>query len=374
MERWQKTQILKDLEKKIVLLAGPRQAGKTWLAKDIGHLYGANTVYLNYDRAQDRTLIHAENWLESTQLLILDELHKMPEWKNYLKGIFDTKTPHLKILVTGSARLETLEHMGDSLAGRFFLHHLLPFSPAELTQLKVPVDLDRLITRSGFPEPYLADEELDANRWREQYSNSLLALDALEFGQIQDIRALKLIFELLQYRVGSPVSFKSIAEDVGVSPSTVTKYVQILESLYVIFRVTPYSKNIARSLLKEPKIYFFDTELVKGNEGCKFENFVATCLLKHVYAKKDYVAENFALHYLRTKDDEEVDFALIKDNEIQEIIEVKFRDDDISKALLSFQRKYNFQAIQLVKELKRERNEKNIKIVKADHYLSGLML
>ena len=115
MERIQKAAIIKDLSKKMAFIAGPRQAGKTWLAKAIASEY-PDAVYLNYDRATDRKLIRTEGWLSSTKLLILDEIHKMPKWKNYLKGVYDTKE-HLKILVTGSARLDIFNHM-DQRQGR----------------------------------------------------------------------------------------------------------------------------------------------------------------------------------------------------------------------------------------------------------------
>jgi predicted AAA+ superfamily ATPase len=90
---------------------------------------------------------------------------------------------------------------------------------------------------------------------------------------------------LLRTKVGSPISYQAIAEDVAISPSTVKKYIDILEALYIVFRVTPFAKNIARSLLKKPKIYFFDTSLVKADAGVQFEYLVAVCLLKHVYGK-----------------------------------------------------------------------------------------
>src|SRR5437868_1125290 len=114
MNRIQKLYILKDLEKKLVFLVGPRQVGKTWLAKNIAADF-QKSVYLNYDKLTDKEIIRSESWLPSTELLILDELHKMEGWKNYLKGIFDTKPPHLRILVTGSSRLDIFDHLGDSL-------------------------------------------------------------------------------------------------------------------------------------------------------------------------------------------------------------------------------------------------------------------
>lgn len=373
MERFQKQAILRDLNKKMVLLAGPRQAGKTTLAKEIA-LEFTSSIYLNYDRAEDRKLMLEESWLASTELIIFDEIHKMKKWKNYLKGVYDTKAPHQKILVTGSARLEVFNKVGDSLAGRYFLHRLLPLSPAECEKVNVKYTLDHFIDRGGFPEPFLDQNEVNAGRWRLQYTDSLMSVDILNFDHIQNLNAIRLLFELLRERVGSPISYTSLAEDIAISPNTVKKYIEILEALYIIFRLTPYSKNIARSLLKEPKIYFFDNGLVKGDEGAKFENLVAVCLLKHVYAKVDYLAEKYALHYLQTKERHEVDFALVKENTLMQIIEVKNSNHVISPGLHYFSKKYQFPAYQVVKELRHEKMEEGISIIKGSNFLKALYL
>lgn len=373
MKRIQKEIILKDLQKKMVFLVGPRQVGKTWLAKEIATEF-SNSLYLSYDKQSDKEIIHSEGWLNTTDLLILDELHKMPDWKNYLKGIYDTKPSTMSILVTGSARLDIFAQIGDSLAGRYFKHRLLPISAAECLQAHLPVDLDKLQTRGGFPEPYLADTLLDANRWRLQYVDSLLSSDVFEFDQVQNLKAMRLIFNLLRNRVGSPVSYQSLARDVATSPTTVKKYIEILEALYIIFRVTPFSKNIARSLLKEPKIYFFDTGLIEENEGAQLENLAALSLLKHTYAKMDMLAEEYTLHYLRTKDGQEVDFALVYQDEIVQMIEVKLSDDAPNPSLKAFHEKYQYPAIQMVKFLNRPHQKAGIQIVNVEQFLSELLL
>lgn len=373
MERLQKNFILQDFPRKIALIVGPRQSGKTWLAKDIAREY-TRSVYLNYDQIEDRFIIKNQAWRSNTELLILDELHKMPEWKNYLKGVFDTKPEKLAILVTGSARLDFFKNMGDSLAGRYFTHHLLPFSLAELQHTPFALDLDRLISRGGFPEPFLAESESDANRWRMQYIESMVGTEVLSFQTIDHLKSLQLIFELLRTKVGSPISYQSIAEDTHVSPNTVKKYIQILEALYIIFRITPFSKNIARSLLKEPKIYFFDTGLVKGDMGAKLENITALSLLKHVYAKRDYEGKDCALHYLRTKDGIEIDFALAEAGEITEMLEVKTKENNLHPALKLFHEKYDFKATQLVYDLRKEKIMRGVEIIHLAHFLSGLKL
>lgn len=373
MERIQRQLILKDLSKKMAFIAGPRQAGKTWLAKSIGKEFN-NTMYLNYDHAADKKIIREEKWLESTDLLILDEIHKMPKWKNYLKGIYDTKLTRLKILVTGSARLDIYNQVGDSLAGRYFLHRLMPLSPAELTLLSIPFELDHFLQFSAFPEPFLENELSEVKRWRQQYIGSLIREDVLDFDNIQNLRAIQLLFSLLRQRVGSSISYQSLSEDIGVSPHTVKKYIRILEALYIIFLVTPHSKNIARSIVKEPKIYFFDTGLVEGDDGAIFENFVATCLLKHVLAKIDYDAEEYQLHYLRTREKQEVDFALSCKNEIKTLVEVKISDDEISKSLKYFCHRYSLKGVQIVKNLKHEYQHKGIEVLKALNFLKSLRM
>ena len=369
MLRVQKNIILKDLEKKMVLLVGPRQAGKTHLAKDIARSF-KNSVYLNYDNLQDREIISDQAWLDHTDLLVLDELHKMPRWKNYLKGLFDTKPNTMRVLVTGSARLDIY---GDSLAGRYHRHRLLPLSLAELAQAGEPPDLEKLMTRSGFPEPYFENSSIEAARWRAQYTNSLLSTDIFDVEVIHNLKGMRLVFDLLRHRVGSPVSYQSLAEDAGVSPMTIKKYIHILEALFVVFIIRPYARNVARSLLKEPKVYFFDTALV-ANEGARFENAVALGLLKSLYARADNRAEDCALHYLRTKDGLEVDFAVIKDGEVEVMIEVTLSAQPIGKSLYSFHQKYNYPAIQLAQHIKRERQEKGIKRLKGHSYLQSLYL
>lgn len=372
MHRKQLELIKKDLFKKMVFLVGPRQVGKTRLALMLAENI-EQTVYLNYDNLEDREQIRQSNWLPETELLILDEIHKMPEWKNYIKGIYDTKPESLQILVTGSARLETFRQSGDSLAGRFFRHRLNPFSLAEIPDASYK-DLEKLMCQGGFPEPFLSTDEVDAKRWRLQYIDGLIRTDILDFEKIHDFKTIQLLLEMLRIRVGSPISYSSLARDLDSSPNTIKRYIEILEALLIIFRITPYHKNIARSLLKEPKIYFFDNGMIKGDKGIQFENLVAVSLLKHLDAIEDYQGIKTQLYYLRTKEKKEVDFVLELDSSIEKIIEVKLSDASLSKTLLYFKQKYNLPAMQLVKNLRNERLEKGIEIRRGFDYLKGLYL
>lgn len=376
MNRIQTQKIAQDLTQKMVFLTGSRQVGKTSLALSLAQQIQPS-LYLNYDNFEHRDQIKKMNWLPSVKLLVLDELHKMSDWKNYLKGLYDTKSEDLQILVTGSARLETFRQTGDSLAGRFFSHRLNPFSLAELKAADAVDEntVERLIDRGGFPEPFLTESIADANRWRLQYIDGLIRTDILDFEKIHDFKTIQLLLELLRTRVCSPISYASLARDLECSANTVKRYIEVLEALMIVFKVTPYHKNIGRSLLKESKVYFFDNGMVKGNDGVKFENFVAISLLKHLQAIEDYQGIRTKLSYIRTKDKKEIDFALVIDGEIDTVIEVKLADMKISPSLLYFQKKYQFpKAMQLVKNLKNERLEKNIEVRQAATFLSTLSI
>ncbi len=354
----------------MVFITGPRQVGKTSLALSIAEGV-RQSVYLNYDNFSHRDIIHKAEWLPDTRLLILDELHKMEGWKNFLKGIYDVKPPHQQILVTGSARLEAFRQSGDSLAGRFFRHRLHPFSMAELPD-GTDDDLDALMVRGGFPEPFLAESDDDANRWRQQYIDGLIRTDILDFEKIHDFRAIQLTLELLRRRVGSPVSWSSLARDVNCAPNTIKRYVEILESLFIVFRVTPFHRNIGRSLLKEPKIYFFDTGMVKGDEGVRLENLVATGLLKNLNQTEDTKGKRCRLQSLRTKEKKEVDFVMVEDDQPKVIVEVKLSDAGINPSLRYFHKKYGLEAAQVVKNLHNERMVDGIQLRRAANFLREL--
>ena len=285
MNRYLLDQIATDLRHKMVLLTGPRQVGKTTLCRQV--MTGFPTAqYLNWDVLGDRNILNRQSWNPNAGLLALDEIHKMPDWKNWLKGVVDGKPAGQALLVTGSARMETWRQSGDSLAGRYLAFRLHPLSVREWRDQQggsAAVALARILERGGFPEPCLADKTEDADRWRRQYFTDLIREDVLEFSRLQEINTMRLFVELLRERVGSPLSLASIARDLAVSPTTLKRYLDILQALYIVFAVPPWHRNLARAILQTPKVYFFDTGLVRGDEGMRLENAVATMLLKQVH-------------------------------------------------------------------------------------------
>lgn len=371
MERSQKSAILADLKKKMVLLSGPRQVGKTYLARQIAEEF-SSPLYLNYDNAQDRSVIERQSWKSSVDLLVFDEIHKMPEWKNYLKGIFDTRARDLAILVTGSARLETFRQSGDSLAGRYFHHRLLPLSPSETRREGTSFGLDRFLGRGGFPEPFLAEKDEDAGRWRRQYLDGLIREDILSFENITQLKAMNLLVELLRDRVGSPLSYQGLSEDLAIAPNTVKRYIEILEALYIVFRIHPHHRSIARSLLQQPKLYFFDVGLVKGKEGARFENLVALSLLKELLGQEDRDGQRRELRYLRTKEGTEADFLMCVGDEGRLMVEAKTGEAEIDPGLRYFSGRYGFRGVQVVGDLRLERDEGGIAVRRAEEWLAGL--
>jgi predicted AAA+ superfamily ATPase len=375
MKRYLASQVRADLGKKLVFLVGPRQVGKTTLARQLMEDF-QRPQYLNWDVADDRRIILAQSWSPRAGLLVLDEIHKMKNWKAFLKGAWDGRAPDQAMLVTGSARMDTFRQSGESLAGRYYTLRLHPVSVRELRESEgIPAEeaLDRLLERGGFPEPLLVVDPQDADRWRRQYLDDLVREDVQEISRVHEIRALRLFVDMLRQRVGSPVSLASLARDLQVAPKTLGRYLEILEALYVVFTVRPFHHNIARAILKEPKVYFFDTGLVNGDVGVRFENACAAMLLRHVHFLQDAVGRNVELRYIRDKDGREADFAVCEDGRPIFIGECKYSDQTVSRFLVGLADAMpQARVVQIVRELRQEEQRGRIAVVKAADWLAEL--
>ncbi|MBN2444108.1 MAG: ATP-binding protein [Spirochaetales bacterium] len=353
MERILAQAIKKDLKHKIVLLSGPRQSGKTTLSKMITTSYD----YLNYDYAEHQHLLREKSWDRAKELIIFDELHKMRNWKSWIKGIYDVEGNAPSLLITGSARLETIKKTGDSLAGRFFHYRLHPFDLKEMKNFIDPEDAyNRLKTVGGFPEPFLENDPRFYQRWKRSHLDIMLRQDLVDLESVRDIKSIEILIELLRDRVGSTVTFANLASDLQRDPKTVKHWLSILENMYIIFSVTPYSKKISRSLHKAPKYYFYDTAQVSGDNGPKIENIVACALLKELHSLEDTKGIDGKLYYLRNKDGKEIDFAVAVNGRINVMIEVKKSDDTLSRHFSTFEKYFpDAKKIQLVEQLPREK-------------------
>ena len=346
MERYLNTALSEELGNKILLLTGPRQCGKTTLSK----MLHADYQYINYDLAEHRLLLREKSWDRQRAMIIFDELHKMTGWKAWLKGIYDVEGLPPALLVTGSARLAAFRKTGDSLAGRHFQFRLHPLDLKEalaFTDLGRDEIFDRLMTVGGFPEPFLNGTQRYYNRWKRSHVDLILKEELLTLSAVRDIQSIETLIELLHSRVGSPVSANSLARDLQKSPNTIRHWLKLLEDLYVIFKVAPYHKNIARALLKEPKYYFYDNGMVQGDEGTRLENLVCA-LFKEIHRAQDVDGENVDLCFIKNKDGQEIDFLVTREKQPYQLVEVKWKDASLSQNFKRFLAEQSLKRVQVV--------------------------
>ncbi len=327
MKRYLEQQIRKDLQKKMVFLGGPRQVGKTTLALQVA---GSRKGYLNWDVDEHRETILKKE-LPPQPLLIFDELHKYRSWRNYLKGLYDLRKQNLKILVTGSARLDYYRFGGDSLQGRYHYLRLHPLSVAEL-KIKSSSDLHTLLELGGFPEPFLGGSGIEAKRWSREYRTRFIRGDLAAVELIQDLGKLELLVLRLPDLVGSPLSLNALREDLQVSHKTLSHWVDILERLYGIFRIAPFGPPKIRAVKKERKHYHYDWALV-SDQAKRFENMVACHLWKYAHFLEDTEGRDMELRYFRDVDGREVDFVLMENAQPVLFVECKWSDEGVAKPL-----------------------------------------
>ena len=362
MRRFIEQDIIKDLSQKMVFLGGPRQVGKTFLARTILKKFPYQRkrkgLYLNWDFDEDRSYILKKHWDDHHQLIIFDELHKYRRWKNWIKGVFDKMSDSHQFMVTGSCRLDLYRRQGDSLLGRYHYWRLHPITLDELPpKMSQKEGFQRLMRVGGFPEVFLDGSEQEARRWRRGRLDRILKEDIRDLQSIKLIQDLDLFVEALRRRVGQLIVFSNIATDIQVSFKTTKHWLHVLDQFYLCFSIWPYTKNLPRALQKPPKVYFFDNAdvLCVNDEGPRFENLVATHLLKKIHYLEDSQGLSLDLRYIRDKESREVDFVLIKDGKVFALIEAKLADSHLSKSLQYYARKLQPQhAIQIVAHLKQE--------------------
>ena len=382
-------------------MAGPRQAGKTTFAQILAENFN-NSLYFNWDIIDEkRKLIENPSFYEevhrndnSVPLIIFDELHKYSNWKNYLKSVYDRDKGNYKFVISGSGRLDMYQKGGDSLAGRYFIFHLWPFTMAELAGNNLsfeqfrsnPIEVraclnetlpiwNNLSQSSGFPDPYLNGTDQFYQIWSNTYKKQLLREDIRDLASLRKIEDVEILFSLLPSKIGNPLSMASLARDIGVSFDSVRNWIEIFENFFMVFRISPWSRKISRSITKEKKLYLFDYAAIES-PAAKFENMVALELFRAVSNWNDLGLGNFSLHYLRNRDKEEVDFLLADNQDPFLLIETKLSDDHAAKSLIKFQTMLNIPAIQLVNrsDICKLVSNGNLKImiISADHWLSLL--
>lgn len=335
MERTLKEQIISDLNRKMVFIAGPRQCGKTTLAMEI---LGANTAhYLNWDDPGGRKKI-LQRQFPTSGLLVLDEIHKYKNWRNLLKGTFDMRKNNLQILVTGSAKLSHYRRGGDSLQGRYHLLRMHPLSFRELGEPKQKT-LERLLKLGAFPEPYFSNSETEANRWSQEYRSLVVNEELVQLEKVSEVSLVEELALRLPDLVGSPLSINSVREDLGVSHTTTARWIGLLENLYHIFRLPPFGAPRLKALKKEAKHYHYDWNVITA-PGPRFENLIALHLLKYCQWLQDSQGQTLELRFFRDREHREVDFVITKDRKPIEFIECKSKSQSADPALIYLKKKF----------------------------------
>lgn len=357
---------------KMLFISGPRQVGKTTIAKSIVK-NKINSIYLNWDYLPDRDTILNKVDKEFENILtikakdkpkaVFDEIHKFSDWKNLIKGFFDKFNEHLEFIVTGSARLNIYKKGGDSLMGRYINLTIHPLSVSELANnyesenaagLRVPKDIGReafeqLLKFGGFAEPFLKANQRFHNIWSRQRFEQLFREDIRNIEDISNIYALELVASMLKEQSGGLTSYTSLAKKARVSDQTIRRWLYLLEKHYYCFSVRPWSKNIVRSLLKEPKYFLWDWSQI-SDLGMRFENFIASHLIKAVDYWNESGLGTFGLYYIRDKQKREVDFLVSKNNQPWFLVEAKLSQYDISPNLKYFHElikpEFSFQVLQ----------------------------
>jgi uncharacterized protein len=366
-KRYMKEQVVRDLEKKMVFLAGPRQVGKTTLALDVA---GGREGYLNWDVAEHRERI-LQQQLPAQDLLVFDEIHKFRGWRNYLKGICDSGR-WKQVLVTGSARLDAYRRGGDSLQGRYHFLRLFPLSVAELNMR--PDDFAELLALGGFPEPFFSSSAVEAKRWSREYRQRLIEGDVQSLESIEDLGRLEMMMLRLPALVGSPLSVNALREDLQVAHKTCSKWLDALERLYAIVRLAPFGAPTIRAIKKAQKHYQMDWTLVH-EPGPRFENLVAIHLLKWLAWRADTGGEDLELRYFRDVDGREVDFVITQGGRPLTLVECKYADRPVDKGLRYLLRKYPHCAAWQISATgtKDYLTPDGIRVCPAQTYLAGLV-
>jgi len=327
IRRYLAEQITADLKEKMVFVAGPRQVGKTTMARA---MLRDPAGYLNWDIRSHRDRILRDEWPD-VPLLVLDEIHKFRKWRNMLKGLFDQYREKMQILVTGSARLDYYRFGGDSLQGRYHLLHLYPLSVAELG-LQTPQEFKTLLSLGGFPEPYYGGSQTKARRWSRDYRSRLLEEDLGDLESVHDIGSLEKMMIRLPDLVGSPLSLNALREDLELNHRTIARWADILERIYTIFRLPPLGAPKIRAVRKEQKHYHLDWTL-PPKDAQRFENLVAVHLKKWVDLQVDAKGREMELRYFRDVQGREVDFVIVENRQAIRFIECKWEDEDVHPAL-----------------------------------------
>ncbi len=407
LERWLASAIEdRALDPKMRFVAGPRQSGKTTLARAILARQRSQDLLFNWDVPETRKRYRQDTLFYRGAIkgrrnpwLCFDEIHKQRQWKNTLKAIYDEDGQRMHILVTGSARLELFRRAGDSLAGRFFLFRLSPILLGELLgrpAATAPTDarnwieerlhptrkaatnegaqdaFDQLFQFGPFPEPLLKANLRFGLLWRRSYLDAVVRGDIRDLTRLRDLDVVEALIELIPWCVGSPFSINAVREDLEVAHATVKGMMSHLERLLVTFTLTPYVRKLTRPVKRESKVYLYEWSTIE-DPAARFENLVASELLARTHLWTESGDVEWGLHFVRTRDGKETDFLLTRHRKPWCLLECKLRKTAVERHHKLFAAKLG--GIPIVQIVKRhselEAQQRDVVSVSASRFLSS---
>jgi len=391
MQRNLEKYIHNDLKTKMVLLGGPRQVGKTTLAKNIGENYFDKSFkYYNWDFAKDKKEIKASQIPADTKLIIYDEIHKYRGWKNFLKGMYDTYKDTTKFIAAGSARLNLYRKGGDSLLGRYHYYRLHPLSLAEVLEIDNSFDdlsidlkfhnsnpknqqtIEELFKFGGFPEIFLEKSEQNLRRWHSERKERLIKEDIRDISLVKDVSILQNLSEMLPSRVGSLLSMNTLSQDLQISFKTIRHWIEVFENFYYAYRIYPYASKKIKSLKKMGKLYLWDWSEVEDT-GARYENIIASHLLKYAHFLKDNLGYNAEVNFVRDLEEREIDFMVSIDQKPLFAVEAKYGQKEVSRELLYLKKALGLEKVfVVVMEPDVDYLEQGVRIISASKFLTAL--
>ena len=373
-KRYLKKLVEEDLKSKMVFIGGPRQVGKTTFA--LTFLPDPNEkhpAYLNWDDVIDRKSLLRGELPSNEKCIVLDEIHKFARWRNLIKGFYDKNRSEIAFIITGSARLDYYSKGGDSLQGRYHYYRLHPFSLLELNSAPTKGDFESLMKLGGFPEPYIKGEERFWRRWQRERIQRIIYEDIRDMETIKEISLLELLAEELPNRVGSPLSVKQLRELLQVAHETVERWLKIFERMYYCFRIAPYGPPKVRAVKKEQKLYLWDWSRIPKS-GPRFENFIASQLLKYCHFLEDTEGFCMDLRFLRDTDKREVDFVVLKEGKPLFAVECKSGEKNVNPSLFYFMERTHIPKFYQVHTGNKDYEKSGVRVLPAHRFCKELIL
>jgi uncharacterized protein len=333
IERKIATEVLKNMHYfPAIGIIGPRQVGKTTLAKELQKQLGKPSVYLDLELDEDLIrLQNAQSYLQGHQdkCVIIDEIQLMPRLFPLLRALIDQARVPARFLILGSASPTIIRQSSETLAGRIAYNELAPLSLSEIQPSSI--SMTEHWFRGGFPNALLAPSDEVAKTWLRNFANTFMEKDLKAMGYEISVQTMSRLYRMLAHVHGQIQNASSLSQALGISSPTVTKYLDLLEGGFLIHRLEPFYVNIGKRLVKSPKIYFRDSgllhqlstipsfEALQGNQliGASWEGYV----IEQIRRSLD---ESWQFYYYRTVAGAETDFLLISPNGVMTCVEIKY--------------------------------------------------